>query len=74
MKISLMMIEQLKLNEIDSWQMPFECTLLNQNLLENIAKNIYNKNYGKKQKNTSLLELIDNVVVTSYINDLSMST
>ena len=66
-----MTVEQLKLKlkEIASAQTHTECALLCRDLLEAAVGYIYDRTETKKPKNASLLELIDNAAVTSYIND-----
>ena len=66
-----MTVEQLKfkLNEIASAQTHSERALLCRDLLEAAVSYVYDKTESRKPKNASLLELIDNAVVTSYIND-----
>ena len=66
-----MTVEQLKfkLNEIVSAQTHSECALYCRDLLEAAVSYIFDKIESRKPKNASLLELIDNAAVTSYIND-----
>lgn len=66
-----MTVNQLKsnLNKIASAQTHSECALLCRDLLEAAVDYIYDKTKSRKPKNASLLELIGNAAVTSYIND-----
>ena len=66
-----MTVEQLKskLNKITSVQIPSECALLCRDLLEAAVSYIFDETENRKPKNASLLQLIDNAVITSYIND-----
>ena len=67
-----MTVEQLKfrLNKIASSQTHSECALLCRELLEAAVSYIFEKTESRKPKNASLLELIDHMVVTSYIDDV----
>lgn len=71
-----MTVEEMKtkLNEIASAQTYTEGALLCRELLENAISYIYTTTKSKKPKNASLLELIDNSVVTSYLNDTDIVT
>lgn len=68
-EVFLMTVEHLtfKLNEITSPRTNSECAMLCRNLLEAAVNYIYDKTESKQSKNASLLELIDNASVTSYI-------
>ena len=58
-----------KLNKAQNVETHLEHALLCRELLEDAVDFIYSKVGAKKPKNASLLELIDNAAVTSYIND-----
>lgn len=60
---------KLELNKIEVARTPSECALLCRDLLEEAVKFIYHKIGNKLPKNASLLELIDNAAVTTYLND-----
>ena len=71
MEVSPVTVGQLKfkLNETVSSQTRSECALYCRNLQKVTIGYIYDKTTGKKTKNASLLEMLDNAVVTFYIND-----
>lgn len=66
-----MTVEQMKFNlsKIASAQTPSEKASLCRDLLEAAIDYIYDKTGSRKPRNASLLELIDGIVVTSYIHD-----